>query len=126
LGCGDFLDLRTCCDGIFTRSLPKCELLQRHDRLLIVAKLWGTAKACGGCLWQLAEEPGERVEHDDRDYCGCHHHRANKAKETSVSAAPSLFLATAKRTLLGIAAQRLKAMTFPNNFCSECVFEALD
>jgi hypothetical protein len=125
LGCGDLLDLRTDCDGIPIRSLPKCELLQRHDRLLI-AKLWGSPKACGGYLRQLAEQPGERVEHDDRDDCGCHDHCANKAEKPCVSAATSLFLATAKRTLLGIAAQRLKAMTFPNNFCSECVFEALD
>jgi hypothetical protein len=79
-----------------------------------------------GEVSRLAEKPGERVEHDDRDYCGCHDHCANKPKESGVSAAASLFLATAKRTLLCIAAQRLKAMTFPNYFCSECVFEALD
>ncbi len=52
----------------------------------------------------LAEEPGEGVEHDDRDDYGRQDHRANESKESDVSSAARLLLATAKRTLLCIAA----------------------
>lgn len=75
---------------------------------------------------ELAEEPGESVEHDDRDDHGSQDHCADESEEADIPAAAGLLLATTKRTLLCIAAQGFKAMTFPNNFCSESIFEALD